>query len=235
MGMREAWRKPLGEPVVEQGMRQRAFALDLLAGMRVMIVETDLDLETSSPVPELDGLQRSFGDTETWVDPLIGARATLDLTDRVFLLARGDVGGFHLGSDLSSETWLNLGVDFRLLGHDAFADLGSWRESEALLRLAHFAVMTRPPLHGALADWLPKCARDDFELAPDGLSARHRDAPSWIRRIEVTALDISSSGIRERLRAGRSIRYLVPEAVREAIEASGVYGPPPGGKLPGTG
>lgn len=121
------------------------------------------------------------------------------------------------------------------IGHDAFADLGSWRESEALLRLAHFAVMTRPPLHGALADWLPKCARDDFELAPDGLSARHRDAPSWIRRIEVTALDISSSGIRERLRAGRSIRYLVPEAVREAIEASGVYGPPPGGKLPGTG
>jgi hypothetical protein len=124
MGMREAWRKPLGEPVVEQGMQQRAFALDLLAGMRVMIVDTDLDLDTSSPAPELDGLQRSFGDTETWVDPLIGARATLDLTDRLFLLARGDVGGFHLGSDLTSETWLNLGIDFRLLGHDAFAALG---------------------------------------------------------------------------------------------------------------
>jgi len=114
------------------------------------------------------------------------------------------------------------------IGWDAFAELGSWREPEALLRLAHFAVMTRPPLsHGSLADWLPKCAREEFGLAPDGLSARHRSASSWIRLVEVTALDISSSGVRERLRLGRSIRYLVPESVRGAIEASGVYGPPP--------
>jgi nicotinate-nucleotide adenylyltransferase len=111
------------------------------------------------------------------------------------------------------------------IGQEAFAELGSWREPEALLRLTSFAVMTRPPFHGALADWLPKCARDEVELAADGGSARHRDAPTWIRRIEVTALDISSSEIRARLRAGRSIRYLVPEAVREAIERSGVYGP----------
>jgi nicotinate-nucleotide adenylyltransferase len=118
------------------------------------------------------------------------------------------------------------------IGWEAFAELGSWREPEALLRLANFAVMTRPPLsHGSLADWLPKCARDEFLLAPDGLSARHRQAASWIRLVEVTALDISSSGIRERLRLGRSIRYLVPESVRGAIEDSGVYGPRPGGKL----
>jgi nicotinate-nucleotide adenylyltransferase len=111
------------------------------------------------------------------------------------------------------------------IGQEAFAELGSWREPEALLRLTNFAVMTRPPLSGALADWLPKCARDEVELAADGLSARHRGAPTWIRRVEVTALDISSSEIRARLRAGRSIRYLVPESVREAVEQSGVYGP----------
>ncbi|HXK23497.1 MAG TPA: nicotinate-nucleotide adenylyltransferase [Myxococcota bacterium] len=112
------------------------------------------------------------------------------------------------------------------IGQEAFAELGSWREPEALLRSCHFAVMTRPPFSsGALADWLPKCARDEVLLAPDGLSARHREAPTWLRRIEVTALDISSSGIRARLRASRSIRYLVPEAVREAVEWSGVYGP----------
>ncbi|HEX5064615.1 MAG TPA: nicotinate-nucleotide adenylyltransferase [Myxococcota bacterium] len=112
------------------------------------------------------------------------------------------------------------------IGQEAFAELGSWREPEALLRSCHFAVMTRPPFSGgSLADWLPKCARDEVLLAPDGRSARHREAASWIRLVEVTALDISSSEIRARLRAGRSVRYLVPEAVREAVLRSGVYGP----------
>jgi nicotinate-nucleotide adenylyltransferase len=113
------------------------------------------------------------------------------------------------------------------IGQEAFAELGSWREPEALLQICHFAVMTRPPFAaGSLADWLPKCARDEVEVAPDGRSARHRRAPSWIRLIEVTALDISSSDIRARLRGGRSVRYLLPEAVREAVLRSGVYGPP---------
>jgi nicotinate-nucleotide adenylyltransferase len=109
------------------------------------------------------------------------------------------------------------------IGCDAFAELDTWRDPGALLCEAHLAVMSRPPHRGTLADWLPHCARDAVELAPDGLSARHRSAGTWIRRVEVTALDISSSGIRALLRAGRSIRYLVPEAVREAIESSGVY------------
>jgi len=122
-----------------------------------------------------------------------------------------------------------------LIGQEAFADLGSWREPEALLRACHFAVMTRPPFsRGALADWLPKCARDEVLLAPDGRSARHREAPTWIRLVEVTALEISSSEIRARLRAGRSVRYLLPEAVREAVQSSGVYGPDARDKLRGT-
>ena len=113
------------------------------------------------------------------------------------------------------------------IGHEAFAELGSWREPETLLRSCHFAVMTRPPYSGPLVDWLPKCALDEVVLAPDGRSARHRQADAWIRLIEVTALDISSSEIRARLRAGRSVRYLLPEAVREAVLRSGVYGPRP--------
>ena len=110
-----------------------------------------------------------------------------------------------------------------VIGLDAFAEIDSWREPEALFSLASFAVLTRPPAErSTLADCLPRSAAG-LELAPDGSSARHPSAPTWVRLVEITALDISSTDVRARLRAGLSVRYLVPEAVREAILESGVY------------
>ncbi|MEE8581550.1 MAG: nicotinate-nucleotide adenylyltransferase [Myxococcota bacterium] len=112
------------------------------------------------------------------------------------------------------------------LGHDAFAEMSSWREPEALFRLAHFAVMTRPPLHtGSLDDWLPEIVRDEIEISPDGRSGRHRAADTWIRLVEITGLDISASKIRQMIGRGVSTRYLLPEEVRAAIEQSGHYTP----------
>jgi nicotinate-nucleotide adenylyltransferase len=113
-----------------------------------------------------------------------------------------------------------------VVGRDAFQEVGEWREPRRLFELAHFAVMTRPPLQdGTLADWLPDCVRGDFELAEDGRSARHRSARTWLRLVAITALDVSASGIRERLRDGRSTRYLMPDAVERAVVASGCYLP----------
>ncbi len=113
-----------------------------------------------------------------------------------------------------------------VIGSDAFVDLGTWREPAALLSLADFAVMTRPPAPlGALAEWLPPDFARVFELAPDGRSARHREAGTWIRTVGITALDVSSSDVRARLRAGRSVRYLLPDGVHDAVVASGIYGP----------
>ena len=110
------------------------------------------------------------------------------------------------------------------LGCDAFAELGTWRQPQALFSLAHFAVMTRPPVtRGSLAEWLPKCVRDDVEVSADGLSGRHRAAATWIRLLPILALDISSSDIRARIRAGRSVRFLVPEAIREEVERNPLY------------
>ena len=85
-------------------------------------------------------------------------------------------------------------------------------------------MIARPPVaEGTLADWIPKCVRDDVEVADDGLSARHRRAGTWIRLLEIRALDVSASDIRARLREGRSVRYLVPEAVIDSVQGSGVY------------
>ena len=113
-----------------------------------------------------------------------------------------------------------------IIGHDAFVEIGSWREPQALFDLANFAVMTRPPaVAGRLADWLPRVAARCFELGDDGV-ARHREAGTWVRLVEIPALDISASDIRARLREGRSVRYLVPEAIRRAVLESGVYARP---------
>jgi nicotinate-nucleotide adenylyltransferase len=110
-----------------------------------------------------------------------------------------------------------------VIGSDAFAELGSWREPKQLFALADFAVIARPGTPGQLGDWIPESLRADFELAPGGDTARHRATGGSVRAVAIPALAISSSEIRERVRRGRSIRYLVPEAVRRDIEASGVY------------
>ncbi|MCH8084488.1 MAG: hypothetical protein IH885_09670, partial [Myxococcales bacterium] len=98
------------------------------------------------------------------------------------------------------------------------------RDPEALFDLAHFAVITRPPVtQASLADWLPRCIRNSVELDPGGLFARVPRAGTWIRLVEIPALDISSSDIRIRLRDGESVRYLLPPEVEEAIQKSGAY------------
>jgi nicotinate-nucleotide adenylyltransferase len=115
------------------------------------------------------------------------------------------------------------------IGHDAFVEIDSWREPEALFELAHFAVITRPPIaQVSLMDSLPRCIRSAVEPAEGGRVALHRQANTWIRLLEIPALDISSSDIRRRLRGGRSLRYLLPLAVAEAVEKSGVYRAPRG-------
>jgi nicotinate-nucleotide adenylyltransferase len=112
-----------------------------------------------------------------------------------------------------------------IVGHDAFVEMGSWRDPETLFARAHMAVTTRPPVRGGRLDaWLPECVRDDFEVAADGRSAQHRRAGTWIRLVELTALDISATEIRRRLREGHSVRYLLPAAVQEAVESSRHYG-----------
>ncbi len=111
-----------------------------------------------------------------------------------------------------------------VIGCDAFALLDTWRDPRGLLASTHFAVMTRPPVTaGSLADWIPKGVRDEIEIDPDGRRALHRTSDTWIQLLEISALDVSSSEIRARLREGRSVRYLLAERVERAVVASGIY------------
>lgn len=50
--------------------------------------------------------------TESWIDPLIGFRGRLNLTDKLYLAARGDIGGFGVGSELAWNAFGSLGYQW---------------------------------------------------------------------------------------------------------------------------
>ena len=96
----------------------------------------------------------------------------------------------------SDELWL-------MLGGDSLRDLTSWHEPEEILRLARLAVLGRP---------------GESERPPTPEGAR----VDWVSGPRIR---LSSTEVRERVADGRSIRFMVPEAVRAYIEAEGLYRP----------
>lgn len=119
---------------------------------------------------------------------------------------------------LPADTALTL-----LIGWDAFLEIGTWKQYRTLFELADVAVWTRPP-HAVRAPrtLLPVAARTDFCYGQDHQTLRHRTG-NQIRFLTVTALDISASAIRLRLRRGQSIRYLVPLGVERYLSRHRLY------------
>jgi opacity protein-like surface antigen len=72
---------------------------DVFLGGRYWGIDTELKAQS----PVFAG-ERTIGKTMGWIDPLVGARFTTDLTRKLTLLGRADVGGFDLGS-ASKLTW----------------------------------------------------------------------------------------------------------------------------------
>jgi nicotinate-nucleotide adenylyltransferase len=90
---------------------------------------------------------------------------------------------------------------FLLLGEDALAGFEQWRNPGRIRELATVAAMRRGG---------PDRQRIEAK-APDVLTVSTR------------RVDVSSTEIRERLRAGKSIKGFVPESVERFIEARGLY------------
>lgn len=99
-----------------------------------------------------------------------------------------------------------------IVGGDMAQSVPTWHEPRALLALARLGVAERAGIR-----------RQDIlqRLAPLGSDDR-------VDFFDMPRIDIASSDVRRRAAEGRSLRYLVPDGVADAIAARGLYRPPAG-------
>jgi nicotinate-nucleotide adenylyltransferase len=110
-----------------------------------------------------------------------------------------------------------------LLGVDAFLGLSTWHRWRDLFALAHIAVATRPG-HALVAEAMPEALAAEFATRCCDDPATLAATPGGrILPFTITALDISATDIRAQFAAGRSPRYLLPEAVLDYIADNKLY------------
>ena len=132
------------------------------------------------------------------------------------------------GPSYTVDTLLDLRAEFGnshplglIMGSDAFCSLPSWDRWKQILELAHIIVVSRPgcplPSEGEVATLFEGVNLEDpnaLNITPHG----------GILSCVVTPLDISSSVIRDCIRAGKSPRHMLPGKVWAYIKRYGLYG-----------
>ena len=124
----------------------------------------------------------------------------------------------ELGSDVSLVL---------LMGSDAFTKFNTWYRWEEIIQLCHITLVQRPL---AL-----QTAKDTKETLPKALETflhnhytengedLHESPAGFVNMQQVTALDISSTAIRNALQQKKSARYLMPDGVIDYIYENELY------------
>ncbi|MGH8231291.1 MAG: nicotinate-nicotinamide nucleotide adenylyltransferase, partial [Steroidobacteraceae bacterium] len=107
-----------------------------------------------------------------------------------------------------------------LLGMDAFLGMPTWHRWSEIFELCHVVVAHRPgwkaPITGPLGEVMVDRGTGSVRDLHASISGR-----VFVRA--VTQLEIASTDLRALIMSGQDLRYLVPDAVRELIAASGCY------------
>ncbi|MCS3431798.1 hypothetical protein [Klebsiella sp. BIGb0407] len=76
------------------------YTLDLLGGLRYWFIRNNVRVNASHP--SIGDQRVSYGEKFWWIDPLIGARGFVPVTDNISFMSEIDAGGFGIGSEY---TW----------------------------------------------------------------------------------------------------------------------------------
>ena len=127
-------------------------------------------------------------------------------SDSLFSVSRVDID--RPGETYTIDTLRDLRAErgpaaefFFIMGADALGGVSTWHNAENLFSMARFVGCTRP----------------GHSIDANGLGSQ------GFTLIEIPALEISSTACRERVRAGKPIRYLVPDGVIQYISKGGLY------------
>lgn len=150
-------------------------------------------------------------------DPEHRYRMTLlaTMTNPYFAVSRMEIDRPGPSHTIDTITALRNGHEphdlFYITGADAILQIvrGEWERSAELLTLCQYIAASRPgfPLNVE-------------EMRRHNATGRVLDN---LHLMEIPALTISSTDIRERVAAGRPIRYLVPDAVEAYVAKHGLY------------
>jgi hypothetical protein len=109
-----------------RALSQSTVTVDLMAGARIWSVDNDIGVTLAAGGPPLAAFSGSDG--STWVDPIVGAKARIDLDPSWYLTGWGMVGGFGAGSEITWDVlggvgyqwneWLSIVGGYRALGVD---------------------------------------------------------------------------------------------------------------------
>src|SRR5262249_46311357 len=133
------------------------------------------------------------------------------------------------GPSYTADTLLQLHADgwraaqlFFIVGTDAFAEIAKWHGFPSFLDLSHFIVIARP---GVTIDAATARIPELRSRMSTGTGGAPIDAGATrIFLVHATTHDVSSTQIRDRIAAGRSIDGLVPTPVARHILKHQLYG-----------
>ena len=120
---------------------------------------------------------------------------------------------------------------YYIMGLDAFMDIHLWKSARALLQSCNFIVVSRPGGEpGEAATRLAKKFRA-LGIPLKRLKGRNgkiallraEGSPYRIAVCRIPEMDVSSTIVREKIKAGESVKYLVPEPVEHYIEKMEIY------------
>lgn len=109
-----------------------------------------------------------------------------------------------LKSQMDPETEL-----FFITGADAIFDLEFWKDVDLLLASFHIIAGTRPGHKNRELDQRITMLNEKY----------HSD----IQMVEIPDIAVSSTDIRNRVREGKTVKYLVPESIEKFIIEHGLY------------